>query len=206
MFEVPASRLAAILIVLTVLGGCARSQPVNYYIMRSIQSPGPEVPAAGKEPAPTIGVGPVKIPEYLNRPQMVSRSTGSGLQFAEFDRWAEPLEDNLTRVLADNLSILVPSQNVYIFPWPKAMPVQYRITLEIIHLEKMPDGKVILDAHWDILGNDGEKLLISKRTKLTLPIESAGFEGLASAESRSVEALSREIAAAVRTLPGEANQ
>jgi len=203
MFTVPVSRLAAIFIVLTVLCGCARSQPVNYYIMRSIQNPGPGVPAAAPEQAPTIGVGPVKIPEYLNRPQMVTRSTNNGLQFAEFDRWAEPLEDNLTRVLADNLSILVPTEHVYTFPWPKAVAVQYQVTTEIIHLEKAPDGKIVLDASWNILANGGEKLLVMKRTKLIMPVESAGFEGLASAESRAVEALSREIAAAVRTLPSE---
>ncbi len=84
------------------------------------------------------------------------------------------------------------------------MQVQYQISLEIIHLEKMPDEKVILDASWNILGNNGEKLLVMKRSKLIMPVESAGFDAIASAESRAVEALSREIAAAVRSLPREA--
>ncbi len=198
MIEVPASRLAAIFIVLMLLGGCAGSKSANYYVLRSMQNPGPEVRAAGTQQDQAVGVGPVKIPEYLDRPQMVTRSTGSGLQFAEFDKWAEPLEKNLTRVLADNLSVLLLSERVCIFPWPKSMPVQYQITLEIIHLEKMPDDKVILDASWNILGNGGEKLLVMKRSRLVLPVESAGFEAMASAESRAVEGLSREIATAVR--------
>jgi uncharacterized lipoprotein YmbA len=84
------------------------------------------------------------------------------------------------------------------------MQVQYQITLEIIHLEKMPDGHVMLDASWNILGNGGEKLLVMKRSKLIMPVESAGFEAIASAESRAVEALSREIAAEVKSLPNEA--
>ena len=200
MTEASVSRLAAILIVLMVLGGCARSKPANHYILHSMQNPGPEVRAAGTEQDPAIGVGPVKIPAYLDRPQMVTRSTGSALQFAEFDKWAEPLDKNLTRVLADNLSILLPSQHVCVFPWPRAVPVRYQVTLEIIHLEKMPDEKVILDARWNILENDGGKLLAMKRSRLTLPLESAGFEGVASAESRAVEALSRDIAAALGSL------
>jgi uncharacterized lipoprotein YmbA len=137
---------------------------------------------------------------------MATRTTQSSLQFAEFDKWAEPLEKNLTRVLADNLSAMIPSENVSVYPWPGFMPVQYQITLEVIHLEKIPGEKVILDASWIILGNGGEKLLVMKRSKLTVPVESAGFEAIASAESRVIEALSREIAEAVRTLPRQAPQ
>ena len=135
---------------------------------------------------------------------MATRTTQSGLQFAEFDKWAEPLDKNLIRVLADNLSVLVPSEHVCTYPWPGSMQVQYQISLEIIHLEKMPGEKVILDASWNILGNNGEKLLVMKRSKLIMPVESAGFDAIASAESRAVEALSREIATAVRSLPREA--
>jgi uncharacterized lipoprotein YmbA len=200
MTEVPVSRFAAILIVLMVLSGCAGSKPANYYVLYSIQNPVPQVRAAGTEQDLAIGVGPIKIPDYLDRPQMAARSGGSGLQFAEFDKWAEPLEKNLTRVLADNLSILVPTERVSVFPWARAVPVRYQVTVEIVQLEKMPDEKVILDARWNILENDGGKLLVMKRSKFTLPVESAGFEGVASAESRAVEALSRDIAAALGSL------
>jgi uncharacterized lipoprotein YmbA len=203
MIGVPVSRLAATCIVLMVLGGCARSQPANYYILHSLQNPGPEVRTAGAEKNPAIGVGPVKIPEYLDRPQIVTRTTHSTLKFAEFDKWAESLDKNLARVLADNLSILVPSEHVFIFPWTKSMQVQYQITLDIIHLEKMPDGKIMLDASWSILGNDGEKLLVMRRSKLILPVESEGFEGIASTESRAVEALSSEMAAAIQGLSSQ---
>ncbi|MGA2401304.1 MAG: PqiC family protein [Syntrophobacteraceae bacterium] len=205
MIEAPVSRLLAIFIVLMVLGGCAGSKPANYYILRSLQNPGPEVGGAGTENDPAIGVGPVKISQYLDRPEMASRTTQNGLQFAEFDKWAEPLEKNVTRVLADNLSILVPSEHVCTYPWPSSMPVQYQVTLEIIHLEKMADNKILLDTSWNILGNGGEKLLVMKRSRLIMPVESAGFEGMASAESRAVEALSREIAAAVKSLPRDPN-
>jgi len=203
MTEVPVSRFAAILIVLMVLSGCAGSKPANYYVLYSIQNPVPQVRAAGTEQDLAIGVGPIKIPDYLDRPQMAARSGGSGLQFAEFDKWAEPLEKNLTRVLADNLSILVPTERVSVFPWARAVPVRYQVTVEIVQLEKMPDEKVILDARWNILENDGGKLLVMKRSKFTLPVESAGFEGVASAESRAVDALSRDIAAALGSLPSE---
>jgi uncharacterized lipoprotein YmbA len=83
------------------------------------------------------------------------------------------------------------------------MPVGYQVTLEIVQLEKMPGEKVILEARWNILANNGNKLLAAKRSRLVLPVESAGFEAVASAESRAVEDLSREIAAEIRSLPIE---
>ncbi len=194
-------RLAVILIVLIALGGCARSQTTNYYILHSLQTQGSQGGDAGTDQGPAVGVGPVKVPDYLDRPQIVTRTTRDNIQIAEFDRWAEPLEKNLTRVLADNLSTLVPSEHVCVFPWRKCMPVQYQVTMEIIHLEKEPDDKIMLDASWSVLENDGEKLIATKRSKLVVPVESAGFEAIASAESRAVEELSGEIASVIKSLP-----
>ena len=200
MIGVPVFRLAAAVIAaIMLLGGCGSSKAANYYVLHSIQNTGPEVRSAGVEQGPAIGVGPVTVPDYLDRPQIATRSSSSSLQFSEFDRWAEPLEKNLMRVLADDLSVLVPSEQVYIFPWPKSMPVRYQVTVEFVQLEKMPDEKVILDARWNILDDKGTKLLASKRSKLIMPVESGGFEAVASAESRAVEALGREIAAEIRS-------
>ena len=205
MMQARISTISAIIVATMVLGGCAGSKPPNYYILRSIQNQGPEGDTAGMEPDRAIGLGPVKIPQYLDRPEMASRTGQSGLQFAEFDKWAEPLDRNLTRVLADNLAALLSSERVLAYPWPDSMPVRYQVTVEFIHLEKMTDNKIILEASWNVLGNGGEKLLLMRRSKLIIPVESAGFEEIASAESRAVEALSRDIAAAVGSLLGRAS-
>ena len=144
----------------------------------------------------TIGVGPIKIPDYLDRPQMATRSTPSSIQFAEFDKWAESLGNNLTRVIAENLSILLSTDRVLVFPWPESMNVLYQVTVDVTKLEYTPDGKVTLVAGWSVFGDDGKKLLAMKRSRLTVPVQSTGFEAIASAQSRAVEDMSREIAAA----------
>lgn len=204
MIRVSVSRISLIVIVLVISIGCTRTQPSNYYILHSIQSPGPAARTVATDRDPAIGIGPVKIPEYLDRPQIVTKSNESSIQFSEFDKWAESLEKNLTRVLAVNLSALVPSEYVFIYPWLRSMQVQYQVTLDILQLEKVPDGSIVLDARWSILGNDGENLLYMKRSKIVMPAESPGFGGIASAESKAVEALSREMAAAIQSLQGKA--
>jgi hypothetical protein len=203
MTKSPVSMLVVISIFLTALGGCV-SKPPDYYMLRPIQNDGPRTAAAATEQGPAIGVGPVRIPQYLDRPEIASRTSSNGIKFAEFNKWAEPLEKNLARVIADNLSVLLPSDRVCAYPWSDSIQVKYKVSVEIISLEKTQDGKAILDASWDIIENNGEKLLIMKRSKLIMPVESEEFEAVATAESRAAEALSREIAAALRPLLGEA--
>jgi uncharacterized lipoprotein YmbA len=195
--------ITSILVLFLALAGCSSKSP-NYYGLYSIQSSGPDFRAADPQHEIAVGVGPVKIPEYLDRPQIATRTTPGSFQFAEFDKWAEALDKNLTRVLADNLSILLPSDHVFTYPWPKGGQVQYQVTVDILRLEKMSDQKIILDARWNVFGNSEEKLFVMKRSRMTMPVESAGYDGVASAESRAVEALSREIADAIRSLPPEA--
>jgi len=202
-YKVLNSGIAAIsLLALLLLCGCA-SKASNYYVLHSLQSEAPGVKMARAESDLTIGVGPIKIPEYLDRPQMVTRSTPNSLQFAEFDKWAEPLEKNLTRVLAENLSILLSTDRVVVFPWAGSTHVLYQVTVDVSQMEYTPDGKALLIADWSVFGNNGEKLLEIKRSRIVEPVQSTGFEAIASAQSRAVEDMSREIAACIESLPRE---
>ncbi len=191
---------AIFLLSLLFIYGCASKSP-NYYVLHSLQSDAPGTTTAKADNDLTIGVGPVKIPAYLDRPEMATRSGPGSLQFADFDKWAEPLEKNLTRVIAENLAILLSTDRVGVFPWLNSAQVQYQVTVDITQLERMPDGKVILAARWNILGDHGDNMLVIESSRFSIPIESVGYEAIASAESRAVEALSRQIATAIKSLP-----
>ena len=202
MGRVRFSRLAALVFALASLGGCARSASVNYYILRSMRGPEPGVRTAAPGPAKAVVIGPVSIPAYLDRPQMVTRPSPETIKYAEFDRWAEPLDKNLARVIADDISALLPGANVCVFPCPTAFPVTYQVTLDVIELEKVASGKVILEASWKIFGNKGKELLVMRRSRVSEPVEAnAGYSAIASAESLAVKALSRRIATVVEAMP-----
>lgn len=193
MSKIRVYRFVAVAFALGALAGCARSQAVNYYLLRSMQGPAPQSKPVGQ--CMVVAVGPVDIPAYLDRPQMVTRPSPDTLRFAEYDRWAEPLDKNLARVLADDLSARLGDAHVCVFPWPDSVPVRYQVRLTIVHLEKIAGGKVVLDASWSVWGNSGKKLLLMRRSRIVEPVQaSAGYGGIASAESRAVDALSREIA------------
>lgn len=201
MTRVRVFRFAALTFALAALCGCARSASVNYYMLRSMQGPLPQTKSCRPDRSLVVAVGPVTIAGYLDRPQIVTRSSPDTLQFAEFDRWAEPLDKILARVVADDLTALLGGAHVCVFPWPASLPVRYQVTLNVVHLEKVPGGKVLLDANWNVLEHNGKKLLVMRRSTVSEPLAAtAGFEEIAAAESRAVRTLSRRIAAVLETL------
>ena len=147
-----------------------------------------------------VGVGPVELPQYVNRPQIVTGESGNELQQAQFDQWAEPLETNFTRVLAENLLQILATERVAVFPWQGPVPLDYQVIVEVTHFLGTPNGSVSLVALWRILGKDGKETLVSRQSRCTEPTGSSDYTALAAAMSRTVAALSRDIAATITDL------
>jgi uncharacterized lipoprotein YmbA len=143
-----------------------------------------------------IGIGPVKIPEYLNQPEIVTRMTQNELRLDEFAKWAEPLEDNISRTLAQNLFSLLCVQSIAIFPWRGGTPVDYRIDVHVIQMDGILGESASLDVAWSITDGTGHKKspLSTKRSTYKEPTGGGDYEAFVSAQSRNLASLSREIA------------
>ena len=197
-------RILAILtlgVILATHFGCAGSSPARFYQLSSLDTTPPGMKPASDEQCVSIGIGPVKIPGYLDQTRIVTRGEGNQLTLAEFDRWAELLRDNLVRVLAKNLSTLLCTKTIVLFPWRGGMPVDYRIEMEVLRLDGSLGGNVSLEAWWIIFSGDGKKMVFSKKSIFTEAVTGKDYNSLVSAESRAVGLLSSEIAQAIKTLP-----
>jgi uncharacterized lipoprotein YmbA len=148
----------------------------------------------------SIGIGPVAIPDYLDRAQIVTRVTPNEIKLAEFERWAEPLKDSFAQVLAKNLSTLLCIKEISFFPWRREIPRDYRIEVKVIRFDGSPGDKVVLEAWWTLLSGDGKILLQSKRSNFTEPVGDRDYKSLVSGQSRNLASLSREIAEAIVVL------
>jgi uncharacterized lipoprotein YmbA len=146
-----------------------------------------------------IGIGPVEIPEYLNQPEIVTRVTQNELRLDEFAQWAEPLEDNISRALAENLSSLLCTRSIAIFPWKGGTHIDYRIDVHVIQMDGMLGKSALLDITWSIAdGTDRWKApLLTKRSTYKEPTGGGDYEAFVSAQSRNLASLSREIAGAI---------
>ena len=199
-------RLALLAVVLLMLAACASSKPAKFYILSASSAPGNSEQVLTAAPGVSIGVGPVRIPDYLDRAQIVTRSTANALQLAEYDRWAEPLDRSLPRVLAENLSALLPADNVMAFPWPGPAHVDYQVVVEVLQFDGTPGQKVWLEARWTILGEGGKQVRSRGNANLSEAVSGASHEALVSGWSKALGGLSREIAASLRTAAHPAQQ
>jgi len=185
---------------LLVSAGCAQTPPTNFYILSSLPPEAAESLGTGGDKL-SLGVGPATLPGYLDRPQVVALASSNKLELAEFHKWAEPLQENFLRVLAENLSILLTTDRVERLPMRRAVPIDYQVAVEMVRFDADLDGTALLVARWKILDRDGRKPLIMRKSSFTEPsLTGTDREAVVAAMSRAVADLSREIAAELRVL------
>ena len=175
--------------------GCG-SQPARFYVLESESS---TVPAVSL-PELVLGVGPVRLATYLERPQIVSRIRSSQLEVEEFDRWGGSFEANITWVMADYLAHRLGTQAVVTFPWERAVIPLYQVTVDIRRFDLLRDDRIFLDAQWRIMNEDGRRLLVIRTTGVEEPVLEGTLEGQIVARSRALARLSDDIATAIQTL------
>ena len=188
------------------LGGCIgqTSAPTRFYMLKPIAGSEIKLKFAERDQYTIVGIGPINFPAYLDRPQFIIRESQNRFKLAEFDNWAEPLQNNFERVFLENLNILLNEVPVAVVRWGGSLKIDYQVRMTIIRLESDQKGKVSLDAGWIILGDDGRKLILAKVSSYGEQSKSEDYEEIVAAQSRAVEALSKEIAEAIKQLPHSA--
>lgn len=186
--------IVACAVTLAAVSGCA-SAPTRFYALSAVP-PGAGPTSGLARSGPALGVGPVSVPERLNRPEIVTWVNESMLHLAEFDQWAAPLQDSVTRVLAENLSILVPTDRAAVFPWMSDTPIDFEVRVEISRFDGSLGKDCALVARWSIFRR-ADKQAIAGRSSHTEPAGES-YATLVAAQSRLIAALSRDIVAALK--------
>ncbi len=183
-------------IIATLLLGCtASSTPTQFYLLNPITINEPVTPATTK--SPTLGIGPVTLPKYLDRPEIVSRVGPNRLKIDEFHLWAGPLKDNIQFAIAENLSLLVPNNGVTLFPWKKSDGVTLRISITIRRFD-IDQSQATLVADWTQGHSDRLATLSSHRSNINVPVAANDYPAKVSALNQALEEFSKEIAASIR--------
>lgn len=189
------AQLSAMLCLL-LLSGCGVSRPAKFYILTPVADSGTGITGAA---GPALGIGPVDFPAYLDRPEIVHRSGENQLHFAGSHRWGEPLKTAFTRTLAENLSVMLPTERVTRYPWPRSADIDFQVSVDVIRFDADAKGTVVLAASWEVSRPaDGT---VMSRQKTSYPEMAGGpgdYPAIVSAQSRVLERLSRDIAAAIR--------
>ena len=191
----------AIIFLALVLAGCLGGQsPPTYFYMLSPLSPSQTGNSStSKEARLHIGLETVVVPEYLNRNEIVVNLDNTVYQLAEFNQWAEPLDENLTRVLEENLTNLLRNDSIdVILASETSIPFDYRLEVDVLRLDGNLGDNATLIAQWALLEGEEDELRLVRRSEYQEPAADETYKGLVLAKSRTIERLSRDMAAAIR--------
>lgn len=190
----PLLRTFILLVVSFGLAGCASSPQARFYTLTPLgsQEVQPSSPAAAKPVS--VSIAPVEIPDYLERPQIVTRDGRNVLLLAEYDRWGGSLSDNIAAVLAENLGLLLGSDRVYLYPRMEAEKADYSVAMRVLRLDCTLGSHVLLKAQWTLYAGPGRKDAATHVATFTEKLGDKRYETMVAAVGRTLEQVSREIA------------
>jgi len=188
-------RVAAVVLTFAaaILATGCLSPPARFYTLSAAATPGSAPLKA------SVMVGPVAIPATVDRPQIVVTTGANQVSIDEYSRWASPVQDNIARVVAEDLVIILGTPRVTLASSPLGAEVDYRVQIEVRTFESVPGKEAALDAVWTVRRNKDGKTETG-RTSTREPVQGDGYEALAAAHSVAVAKMSEAIAAAVRAL------
>jgi uncharacterized lipoprotein YmbA len=194
-------RFAGTALLALLAFGCAGAPPPGYYTIGAIP---PSSPAASVTPPAVISVGPVDLPDYLDRRPIVTRDNAFAVRLAGNDYWAAPLQEMVPRVLVSDLAMRLPADRIEGFPQISDSVGDYRIVIDVSRFDVDMTGMATLVARWRLYGrNTPQPLLVADET-LKRQTETTGYEAGAAALSATLGDLADRVAEAVATVRARA--
>jgi uncharacterized lipoprotein YmbA len=185
------------LMVLGVCSGCfGTSPPAVFYRLTPIEDAGTARPLAAESKI-AIGIGPIKFPDELDRSSIVTRTGRNRLEVNAFRRWGGSLEKNFTRVMEENMALLMKTDKVMARPWERYFQPDVRLALDIRQFDGRLGEYASLNVTWMVVGPEGDTPLIVRRTIIQEAVADDSFDALVDAQSRAVAELCREISGAL---------
>lgn len=187
-------------VLAALIAGCATSAPPRYYTLDpvSVQGTVPQVDFS-------VSVGPVSVPAFVDRQQIVIRTGPNQVHIAEFERWASPLKENIGRVVVQDLVSLLGTSRVTQFPETSAAGASYRVVIDIMRFDSELGKAASLDAYWTVSSaKSGQSY--RGRTTLTETAQGKGYADVVAAHNRALGRLSADIAKAVMQMQGAPNK
>lgn len=190
-----AFRMQLVLLLLGLAAGCSTtsSPAVHFYALEAVA----EGTGAGPRQtgsAPSIGIGRVSLPAYLQRPHIVVRTQSNQMRIEEYHRWAGSLEDDIQRVLIENLMRLTGTERIARLPWAGDFQPDVTLRMEVLRFEAVEGPAATLMASVTLVRRGIPNASETWSVNLSTPSKSDRYADLAEAQSRLLAELSRDIA------------
>jgi len=187
------------LVIMFFLSACMRSnKPVQFYRLNAGTAMLDAIQIPESTNQAVIGLGPIRIPDYLNRPQMVVAISDNQYQLSEEHRWAERLDQNISLALTKFLPSQLGSNRIVRYPWAQRQAIDYQVSIDIIEFHIDALGQSRLTAQWLIKRKDQPDM--SRRFDYQVFASTTDYEVMVSAQSACLTKLGHDIAVTLTQL------
>lgn len=178
------------------LVACSGTPPPQFYTLDAQLQPSAASINMSQQ-SRVIGIGPIALPVLLNRKAIVTRGAQQSVQVSETQQWAEPLLDNITRVVARNIATLNPKAILHGYPWTAFGAVDTRIVIEITRFEAEAGKAVYFDAVWSIKAERQDQILKQGHSQLQRPLHTPDTAEMVAQMNAILAAFSQELSQAL---------
>ena len=205
------SYLIGIVLIISflILGGClgkGTQKATRFYLLQPIPGISSGERASVEGEGVMLAIGPVRVRQYLNRPEIVTRTQENKIMLHDFHSWGEPLDKNFTAVLGGNLSNLLSTDRIVFFPWRRRPNFDYQIVVDVMRFDGDLGEEALLIVHykiWAVGESEGEDRRIGIwKSSFSRQTRDDSFEALVAVMSELVGDFSREIAEKIKDVSG----
>ena len=186
--------LRRILVVscLVLLAACGSSPKTDFYMLNADQ--GSVMQSANLSTGPAVGVWQVKLPDLLDRSEIVTRDNQFKISMADFSWWASNLSENMTLLMVTQLSQHLQSNRVVTSPWPSYRKIDYQVMTRVERFDGELGGEVVLRGLWSLLDGDGTKELSRQVFEFKINTVDLTYQEMVAAMSRLTVQLAQQLA------------
>lgn len=184
------------LLIALLLTGCAEHPVTRFHILTPIQNETTQVVNTRLEKQKTVGIRKIKLPAYLDRPQIVKRLGDNELVFSSLHQWGEPLSQSVARVLTRQLDAELIDVHVQSHPWSRNQTIAAQVEIRINQFEIVDNLACVLDVNWLIWPQQNNKV-ITHHSLIRIAVNSHRYETLVTAHSQALLQLSKQIASSL---------
>ena len=188
--------LAVILAVAWLLPACTTTPQADFYTLDSADRV-----SSGARSQLVVAIGPVDLPQYLDRPHIVSRTGGNRLRVDEFNRWAGSLEEDVTRVLTRRVGDRLGTLRVYGYPSRVVVDTDYRVAVDVRAFDGVLGGEVVLEASWAVLDDRAGRVVQTRQASYRGVAQGDGYDAYTAALTALLGQLGDDLAAVIGDLP-----
>lgn len=185
-------------LLLLALNGCISSGPKTQYY--SLFPADYSATHHNSDFNQSIGIGPIRLPEYINHPGIVSLTDTNQIRVSGYNAWAGDLAENLSRVIAGDISSQLGAGNVSAFPWDNRVRPDHQVRITFQEFAGARGGKVKLKAKWAMLDKKGDNVILAGVEDLEEQASSSSYNDYVAALNRLVNKFSSRLARNIKTI------